>query len=71
MAGVDKNGNYYSIRKVPTGRGGVTWPTLNYENGAEWLKNYAPIKNFRVKNFALKGAYLDGYWSYTFGSCAK
>jgi hypothetical protein len=30
------------------------------KNGAEWLKNYAPIKKFKVENFTLKGAYLDG-----------
>ena len=42
VAQMDINSNYYYIRKVSQG-GGVTWPTLNYENGAEWLKNYAPI----------------------------
>jgi hypothetical protein len=35
VAQMDISSNYYYIRKVLTGRGGVLWPTSNVENDAE------------------------------------
>jgi len=40
VAEVNINGNYYSIRKVPMGRGGVSKLSSNFETGAEQPKNY-------------------------------
>ena len=62
--------NYYYICKVPMGREGYLALLQNCGNVQNGLKTIAKFKKIRVKVFALGGAYLNGYGSYAFRTCA-
>ena len=58
VAQTDIKSNYYYIRKVPTGREGVCWPTQNRENVQNGSKTIAQKQNLGPKILPRKGHIL-------------